>query len=44
MANAFRVHIGFDRREPEACEVARFSLLRRASSAVAVTPNAAVAR
>jgi hypothetical protein len=38
MANAFRVYIGFDPREAEAYEVARFSLLRRASIAVAVTP------
>jgi hypothetical protein len=38
MANAFRVYIGFDAREAEAYEVARFSLMRRASIEVVVTP------
>jgi hypothetical protein len=34
----FRIFIGWDQREPEAYEVARFSLERRASIAVEVTP------
>jgi hypothetical protein len=38
MANPFRIYIGFDRREPQAYEVARFSLVRRASIEVAVMP------
>jgi lipopolysaccharide biosynthesis glycosyltransferase len=36
--NPFRVYIGWDRREPEAYEVARHSLLRRASIPVEVRP------
>lgn len=38
MANPFRVYIGWDRREPEAYEVAKYSLERRASIPVAVSP------
>ena len=38
MADPFRIYIGWDRREPEAYEVAKFSLERRASIPVAVTP------
>ena len=38
MQGPFRVFIGWDRREPEAYDVARFSLERRASIPVAVTP------
>jgi hypothetical protein len=38
MSSPFRVYIGWDRREPEACDVARFSLLRRASVPVDVIP------
>src|SRR5262245_50918629 len=38
MANPFRVFIGWDQREPEAYEVAKFSLQRRASIPTAVTP------
>ena len=38
MQSPFRVFIGWDRREPEAYDVARFSLERRASIPVAVTP------
>src|SRR5262249_9934791 len=37
MADPFRVYIGWDKREPEAYEVARFSLMRRASVPVTVT-------
>ncbi len=37
MTLPFRVYIGWDRREPEAYDVARFSLLRRASVPVEVT-------
>ena len=38
MANPFRIYMGFDRREPQAYEVAKFSLTRRASIDVEVTP------
>src|SRR5262249_48178628 len=38
MADPFRVYIGWDKREPEAYEVAKFSLERRASIPVAVIP------
>jgi hypothetical protein len=38
MADSLRVYIGWDRREPEAYEVAKFSLERRASIPVSVTP------
>jgi hypothetical protein len=38
MTSPFRVFIGWDRREPEAYEVAKFSLIRRASVPVVVTP------
>jgi hypothetical protein len=38
MENPFRVYIGWDRREPEAYDVAKFSLTRRASIPVEVTP------
>ena len=38
MANPFRIYIGWDRREPVAYDVAKFSLERRASIPVAVTP------
>ena len=38
MADPFRIYVGWDRREPEAYEVAKFSLERRASIPVAVTP------
>ena len=38
MTDPFRICIGWDRREPEAYEVARFSLVRRASIPVVVTP------
>ena len=38
MANPFRIYIGFDRREPQAYDVARFSLARRASIEVEVMP------
>jgi hypothetical protein len=38
MNSPFRVYIGWDRREPEAYEVAAFSLRRRASAPVEVTP------
>jgi len=38
MANAFRIYIGWDQREPEAYDVAKFSLERRASIPVTVTP------
>ena len=38
MASAFRIYIGWDKREPEAYEVAKFSLLRRASIPVEATP------
>ena len=38
MANPFRIYMGFDRREPQAYEVAKFSLTRRASIEVEVTP------
>jgi hypothetical protein len=38
MAIPFPVYIGWDRREPEAYDVAKFSLERRASIPVAVTP------
>jgi hypothetical protein len=38
MANPFRIYMGFDRREPQAFEVARFSLARRASIEVEVMP------
>jgi hypothetical protein len=38
MNSPFRVYIGWDRREPEAYDVARFSLLRRASVPVDVIP------
>src|SRR5438105_12369458 len=34
----FRIYIGWDRREPIAFDVAKFSLERRASIPVAVTP------
>jgi hypothetical protein len=35
---SFRVYIGWDKREPEAYEVAKFSLTRRASIPVSVIP------
>jgi hypothetical protein len=38
MAGPFRIFIGWDRREPVAYDVAKFSLERRASVPVAVTP------
>jgi len=38
MADPFRIYIGWDRREPEAYEVAEFSLTRRASVPVSVAP------
>jgi hypothetical protein len=38
MADPFRIYIGWDRREPEAYDVAKFSLERRASVAVGVEP------
>ena len=38
MANPLRIYIGWDRREPEAYEVAKFSLERRASVPVSVVP------
>jgi hypothetical protein len=38
MSDPFRVFIGWDRREPEAYDVAKFSLERRASIPVSVTP------
>jgi hypothetical protein len=38
MADPFRIYIGWDRREPEAYDVAEFSLKRRASIPVSVTP------
>ena len=38
MAEPFRIFIGWDRREPEAYEVAEFSLRRRSSIPVAVMP------
>src|SRR5262249_28716978 len=38
MADQFRVFVGWDQREPEAYEVAKFSLTRRASISVEVTP------
>src|SRR5262245_43098876 len=38
MADPFRVFIGWDSREPIAYEVAKFSLERRASIPVQVTP------
>lgn len=37
MAEPFRIYIGWDQREPEAYDVAKFSLERRASIPVAVT-------
>jgi len=38
MTEAFRIYIGWDSREPEAYDVAKFSLERRASIPVAVIP------
>jgi hypothetical protein len=38
MTEPFRIFIGWDQREPEAFDVARFSLTRRASIPVSVTP------
>ena len=38
MADPFRIYIGWDKREPEAYDVARFSLERRASIPVEITP------
>jgi hypothetical protein len=38
MASPFRIFIGWDRREPVAYEVAKFSLERRATCPVVVTP------
>jgi lipopolysaccharide biosynthesis glycosyltransferase len=38
MSDPFRVYIGWDRREPEAYDVAKSSLLRHASIPVAVEP------
>jgi hypothetical protein len=38
MAAPFRIFIGWDQREPEAFDVAKFSLTRRASIPVSVTP------
>jgi hypothetical protein len=38
MTSPFRVYIGWDKREPEAYDVARFSLERRASIPVEVVP------
>ena len=40
MDQPFRIFIGWDRREPEAYDVAKFSLERRASIPVEVTPIA----
>ena len=38
MTVPFRIFIGWDRREPEAYDVAKFSLERRASIPVSVAP------
>jgi hypothetical protein len=38
MAEPFRIYVGWDRREPEAYDVAEFSLKRRASIPLAVVP------
>src|SRR5215475_14776918 len=38
MTEAFRIYIGWDSREPEAYDVAKFSLERRASVPVSVVP------
>src|SRR5262245_30694862 len=38
MTEAFRIYIGWDSREPEAYDVAKFSLERRASIPVSVVP------
>ena len=38
MADPFRIYVGWDQREPVAYDVAKFSLERRASIPVAVTP------
>jgi hypothetical protein len=38
MTDAFRIYIGWDSREPEAYDVAKFSLERRASTPVSVIP------
>ena len=38
MTDAFRIYIGWDSREPEAYDVAKFSLERRASIPVSVIP------
>jgi hypothetical protein len=38
MSDPFRIFVGWDRREPEAYDVAKFSLERRASIPVDVTP------
>ena len=38
MADPFRIYIGWDRREPVAYDVAKFSLERRASIPVVITP------
>ena len=38
MANTFRIFVGCDQREPDAYDVAKFSLERRASIPVQVTP------
>ena len=38
MTEAFRIYIGWDSREPEAYDVAKFSLERRASVPVSVSP------
>ena len=37
MPDPFRIYIGWDQREPEAYEVAKFSLARRASIPVKVS-------
>jgi hypothetical protein len=39
MAAPFRIFIGWDQREPETFDVAEFSLTRRASIPVSVTPS-----
>ena len=38
MAEPFRIYVGWDAREPEAYDVAEFSLRRRGSIPLAVTP------
>jgi hypothetical protein len=38
LTGRFRIFIGWDQREPQACEVARFSLERRASMPLEIVP------